>query len=281
MKAVNQFVKKYAKHVLKMEAVAMDAPYIFNIQKFSTHDGPGIRTTIFFKGCPLHCDWCHNPESQRFEPEKMLDKDQHEQIMGRQYSIDELVRIMQADQIFYDQSGGGVTFSGGEVLAQNRAYVSELARRLQEIGISVAIDTCGAVPWSQFEAVLPYSDIFLYDLKFIDSQLHERYTGAPNTLVLENLKRLSATGAAIYLRLILLEGLNTTDEMLQRLQDWLQQEGIQLQEIDLLPYHDFGRDKYAQLGRVCTQHFKRPSDDQIATIQQRLTATHANVQVGG
>ncbi|QGG59455.1 4Fe-4S cluster-binding domain-containing protein [Loigolactobacillus bifermentans] len=259
----------------------MDAPYVFNIQKFSTHDGPGIRTTIFFKGCPLHCDWCHNPESQRFEPEKMLDKDQHEQIMGRQYSIDELVRIMQADQIFYDQSGGGVTFSGGEVLAQNRVYVSELARRLQEIGISVAIDTCGAVPWSQFEAVLPYSDIFLYDLKFIDSQLHERYTGAPNILVLENLKRLSAAGAAIYLRLILLEGLNTTDEMLQRLQDWLQQEGIQLQEIDLLPYHDFGRDKYAQLGRVCTQHFKRPSDDQIAMIQQRLTATHANVQVGG
>lgn len=259
----------------------MNAPYIFNIQKFSTHDGPGIRTTIFFKGCPLHCDWCHNPESQRFEPEEMLDKDQREQMIGRQYTIDELVRIVQADQIFYDQSGGGVTFSGGEVLAQNSAYVSELARRLQEIGITVAIDTCGAVPWSQFEAVLPYSDIFLYDLKFINSQLHEQYTGAPNTLVLENLKRLNTAGAQIYLRLILLEELNTTTTMLQRLQDWLQQEKIQLQEIDLLPYHDFGRDKYAQLGRVCTQHFKRPDDEKIAAIKQVLTTTNSNVQVGG
>lgn len=259
----------------------MKAPYIFNIQKFSTHDGPGIRTTVFFKGCPLHCDWCHNPESQRFEPEEMLDKDQQPQLMGRQYSIDQLVRILQADQIFYDQSGGGVTFSGGEVLAQNSAYVTELARRLHEVGITIAIDTCGAVPWAQFEPLLPYSDLFLYDLKFIDSQLHETYTGVPNTLVLENLKRLNATGAQIYLRLILLEDLNTTTAMLQRLQDWLKAEQIKLSEIDLLPYHDFGRDKYAQLGRVCTQHFKRPSDEHIEAIKQVLMTTNSNVQVGG
>ncbi|HLQ41093.1 MAG TPA: 4Fe-4S cluster-binding domain-containing protein, partial [Tetragenococcus sp.] len=128
----------------------MKKPVIFNIQKFSVHDGPGIRSTVFFKGCPIRCKWCHNPESQNYHAELMKNKDGVEETIGKEYPIKELVNELLKDQLFYDQSGGGVTFSGGEVMTQPQHYVVETARRLHGRGINLAIDTCGVAPEENF-----------------------------------------------------------------------------------------------------------------------------------
>ncbi|GCF94991.1 pyruvate formate lyase-activating protein [Enterococcus florum] len=256
-------------------------PTIFNIQKFSTHDGPGIRTTIFFKGCPIRCEWCHNPESQVFAPETMLNKYGKEEVIGKEYSLRELVKKIQADQIFYDQSGGGVTFSGGEVMAQNIEYVVKLAKECHRLGISVAIDTCGVAPTENYTKVLPYVDLFLYDLKFIDSQLHYQLTGAGNELVLANLKYLSDQKAEIDLRLILLGEVNTDEATAEKILGWLDEQKIHVSEISLLPYHDFGRDKYKRLNRECTQNFVKPTDEQVESVQKVYESAGYQVTIGG
>lgn len=157
--------------------MAEKRPLVFNVQKFSVHDGPGIRTTIFFKGCPLACPWCHNPESQHFEVERMERSDGGQDEVGTYYSVAELVRQAVQDQIFYERSGGGVTLSGGEVLAQPMGYIADLVRALAEKGISVGIDTSGAVPFTAFEPVLTYTDFFLYDMKLFDAERHRQYMG--------------------------------------------------------------------------------------------------------
>lgn len=259
----------------------MKRPTIFNIQKFSTHDGPGIRTTIFFKGCQIRCEWCHNPESQKYGPEIMLNKYGKEEMIGKEYSLSELVKKIQADQIFYDQSGGGVTFSGGEVMAQEMDYVVALAKECQRLGISVAIDTCGVAPTENYRRILPYADLFLYDLKFTDSQKHHLYTGAGNQLVLENLRFLAKNQATINLRLILLDEINAEKVDAEAIINWLAQEEIHVSEISLLPYHDFGRDKYERLKRVCTQNFKKPTEEKVALVQKTYQAAGYQVTIGG
>lgn len=259
----------------------MNVPYIFNIQKFSIHDGPGIRSTVFFKGCPLRCLWCHNPESQSYQAETSTDKDGNKETVGKQYTIPELVKILQKDYIFYDQSGGGVTFSGGEVMTQNLDYVLELAKSLQRVGISVAIDTSGYAPTENFEKVLPHTDIFLYDVKLIDSTAHEKFTGMKNELILKNLKFLSGCKANIHLRLILVKDVNIDQASIQGIRDWLKQEGIFVNKINLLPYHDFGKDKYERLERECTQNFEKPEEEQVKDIQKFFEQSGYNVVIGG
>lgn len=262
-------------------ASSVKIPYIFNIQKFSVHDGPGIRTTIFFKGCPIRCQWCHNPESQTYEPEYMATKEGQQELVGKQYSIKELVKKVQSDQIFYDQSGGGVTLSGGEVMTQDIDYVEDLVKSLHRLGISVAIDTCGVAPLENYRRLIPYTSLFLYDLKFIDSQMHRKYTDASNKMVLKNLKFISEQQGKINLRLILLEGLNANLAVIERTVAWLKEEQVRIEAINLLPYHDFGRDKYQRLGRECTQNFERPTDEQIAELQTYLEAEGYRTIIGG
>ncbi len=266
-------------------------PLIFNIQKYSIHDGDGIRTTVFFKGCPLRCVWCHNPESQNFGPEilydpakcigcgaclllcpekanrmengsAVLDRERcaacgkclesclgnARELAGRCYTVEELVRELEKDRAFYEESGGGVTLSGGEVMAQPMDYVEELMRRLFEKGYSVNIDTCGDVPYERFERILPYTDTFLYDIKAMSDQKHRKYVGTGNERILQNLQKLSNDGARINLRLPLVDGLNTGREDILSLIGFLKS-GVHVTKINLLPYHDFGRSKYARLER--------------------------------
>lgn len=259
----------------------LKAPYIFNIQKFSVHDGPGIRTTIFFKGCPIRCLWCHNPESQKYNQEVMLTSEGEEELVGQHYTIERIVKKVQSDQIFYDQSGGGVTFSGGEVMTQPIDYIVELAIRIKRLGISLMIDTCGVAPVENYQKILPYADGFLYDLKFINSQDHFKYVGKDNSLVKDNLKFISDNGGAIYLRLILLKGINDSMDTMEKTVEWLKENNIKISEIDLLPYHDFGRDKYNRLGRKCTQNFEVPDEQHVLNIKHYLQQEGYNVKIGG
>ena len=256
------------------------APYVFNIQHFSTHDGPGVRTTIFFKGCPLRCEWCHNPESQLFTPETMTGKDGKVERVGRQYTIDELVDDVLKDHMIYDQSGGGVTLSGGEVLAMDRDYIMELVRRLDEQEISIGIDTCGVAASRTVEEMCDYADFFLYDLKFIEDDLHKRYTGGSNHLVLKNLRILAENNARIFLRLIMLPGFNTDKDMIERTMLWLRANHIPVEQVDILPYHKYGMDKYAKLGRKAI-YFDVPSDEQMQEVKAEIEKFYDNVTIGG
>lgn len=256
-------------------------PLIFNIQKFSIHDGPGIRTTLFFKGCPLRCPWCHNPESQRFTTEIMADGTGKETIVGKTYTVDELVRTAAQDIIFYERSGGGVTLSGGEVMAQHIGYVVAVMKRLVEQGIHLGIDTSGAVPYDSFEAVLPYTDFFLYDIKLFDSVKHKKYIGVDNAAILDNIKYLSDAGATLYLRLIMVGGINTgRDEDILPLIAWLQAERIRVKRVHLLPYHTLGKNKYTELGRQATL-FTEPAPETLQCIREIFCRAGYDTVIGG
>lgn len=259
----------------------MTPPYVFNIQRFCVHDGPGLRTTIFFKGCPLRCPWCHNPESQAFEPETMPGAEGGVEVVGRHYSVDELVDEATRDVMFYDQSGGGVTLSGGEVMAMpDFDFVLDLAGRLNSRGISLGIDTCGVAATERFCRIAPLADFFLYDLKFLDPSAHRHWTGASNRLVLKNLQVLADLGATIDLRLILLDGLNADVATIDATMGWLASHRISPRRVHLLPYHRLGSDKRARLGRPSTQ-FVSPSDDTMSELKSRVERHVAEVVLGG
>lgn len=268
-----------------------ETPYIFNIQKFSTHDGDGVRTTIFFKGCPLRCMWCHNPESQHYYKELIFhhhkctacgrcvakckqgansivdgkivfDRSkctacgvctdwcitEARELAGKEYTVDALVKEAMKDKIFYEQSGGGVTLSGGEVMAsQHMDYVEEVCRKLHENGVSVFIDTSGYTDYENLKRILPYVDAFLYDIKVMDPEDHKKYIGVDNSLILENLKKLSDEGAGLYIRLPIIQQVNATDEHIESVIHFLKENNIHARQVNLLPYHDIGKGKYASL----------------------------------
>ncbi|MBF4695266.1 radical SAM protein [Fusibacter sp. Q10-2] len=258
----------------------MEIPYIFNIQKFSVHDGPGIRTTLFFKGCPLRCNWCHNPESQSYAQEFILTKSGKSEAVGKQYTIAQLVKELEKDQIFYEQSGGGVTLSGGEVMTQNMDYIEALAKKLNQVGISVWIDTCGEASYDAFKRIQPYVEGFLYDLKLMDSKAHEHYIGKDNHRILENLKQLSRDNAHIRLRLIQIDGLNSSETSMLEIYKWLQLNQVRIEAINLLPYHEFGRDKYARLNRQ-NDLFCKPTAEALESAQAFWRLKGYPVAIGG
>lgn len=263
---------------------------ITNIQKFSIHDGDGIRTTVFFKGCPLKCEWCHNPETQRFEREMQVDREKctgcgtcqavcpagavHmedgqsvldaaactlcgkcvnfcpaglREIVGQEYPVRELVRELMKDQMFYEESGGGVTFSGGEVMAMDMDFVLAVARELKKQGVTLTIDTCGYVPYERFQMLLPYVDTFLYDVKVMDPELHKKYIGTDNSLILDNLVRLARDGARIYIRIPTVKEVNGNEQNMRETIAFLQEYDIHPAQVNLLPYHDTGSGKYRKL----------------------------------
>jgi pyruvate formate lyase activating enzyme len=230
---------------------------IFDLKKYAIHDGPGIRTTVFFKGCPLECWWCHNPEGRNPEPEaicgngagqgrRYVGDPGSEDMIGYEMTVGELVREIEKDRVFYDQSGGGVTCSGGEPLMQME-FLAALLEVSRERGIGTAIDTSGYVPWDRFERVLGLVDLFLYDIKLLDNGLHERYTGVSNRLILENMERLSKAGAALLPRIPLVPGITDTSENLGAIIRFLSGLGG-IGEVSLLPYNKIAEDKFRRFG---------------------------------
>jgi pyruvate formate lyase activating enzyme len=296
---------------------------VFDIKKFSIHDGPGIRTTVFFKGCPLNCQWCHNPESQAPQRELIVrtnrcmrcgaclqacthggviqEGDEYvvatgrcqlcgacveacyaeaRQIVGQEMTTAEVMAEVERDLAFYEQSGGGVTFSGGEPLAQPE-FLAALLSACQRAGIHTAVDTCGYAPWSVLDAIRGDVDLFLYDLKLMDDQAHRRLTGVSNRLILHNLRALSESGEAIILRLPILPGVNDSLDNLTALAAFAATLP-HLQGIDLLPYHPTAVDKYARMNRAYSfRAMKPPAAEDLAEIAQALEQPGVPVRIGG
>lgn len=242
---------------------------IFDIIRSSFVDGPGIRTTVFFKGCNLRCEWCHNPESQSPRREIFFYKDRctrcgrcdsltvddesflcfndAKEICGREYTVDEVMSEVVKDTSYYDNSNGGVTFSGGECMLQTD-FLCEILRRCKEKGIATAIDTAGHIPFESFEKVIPYTDLFLYDVKTMDCDAHKRYTGVDNRLILENLERLLKSNVPVWVRVPIVSGVNDSVEEMGKIKAFFDKNGYP-EKIELLPYHAMGEHKYEALGR--------------------------------
>ena len=256
---------------------------IFDIQRNCCTDGPGIRTTVFFKGCNLRCRWCHNPESQCRQTQVLRYPDKctgcgsckdapvydcpngAKVICGRAMTVAEVLREVVKDQLFYETSGGGVTFSGGECMLQEDV-LEQLLKVCKEQGIHTAVDTAGYVPFQAFEKILPYTDLFLYDVKLLDSQKHKEFTGVGNELILENLGKLIGLGARIWVRIPVIGGVNDTEEEIAAIRKLLQDMGG-VEKVELLPYHGLGEHKYAALG-LDVEIFPVPGQETMAMLEQ-------------
>ncbi len=306
----------------------MTKPLVFNIQKYSLHDGEGIRTTVFFKGCPLTCRWCHNPESQRYQKEILFHGarctgcgacvaecpnkaisfaegtgrvvtnyalcdlsgycmdvcvNNVREEAGKAYELRDLIRELEKDKMFYEQSGGGITFSGGECLAQDMNYIEALAKQLYLKGYSVNIDTCGYVPYENIRRVLPYADTFLYDIKLMEPEAHKYYVGVDNNRILENLKRLSDDGGKINIRLPLIDGVNADDTHIDAVINFLKSQEIRVYRINLLKYHNTGSAKYEKLGRIYEKDgMSVPETEWMeSTLKKFHKNGFTNIQIGG
>lgn len=235
---------------------------ITGIKRMAIHDGDGVRSTVFFKGCPLKCNWCHNPENISFEKEiafyqrkcigcRSCEKDGPQACptgakvyYGEEWTVEALTDELLQDRDFFESSGGGVTLSGGECLAQAEFAIA-LAKHLYERGISVDIDTCGFVSPQVLKDIIPYTDTFLYDIKAIDPKVHRKCTGQDNTLILENLKYLAEAGCKIEIRYPFVPGYN--DEECHKIGQFLK-EITHITKVKVLGYHGYADAKYRALG---------------------------------
>ena len=281
---------------------------IFNIQKFSIHDGPGIRTTVFMKGCPLECKWCSNPESISPSPEIMvhdircircgqcmevcpedaiisiegnerINPDRCTHCMacvqvcyskalertGRNMGIDEVLEEVGKDSLFYQNSGGGVTLSGGEPLFQWK-FTRNLLRRCEEQGFHTCLDTTGFVPWKVMKEVLPHVDLVLYDIKHMDDRCHVEATGGSNKQILENVER-TASIVRTWIRLPVVQGFNDSPENLEGVASLAAR--LSVEKVSLLPYHEWGKSKYEKLGKCYLLPFPgEMSDEKMEEIKR-------------
>ena len=307
------------------QAAAISATgLVFNIQRFAVHDGPGVRTTVFLKGCPLACQWCHNPESRSNRPELSVVAERciqcgscaeacpHDavvrledgtfvtdpyhctlcgdcaeacptggrEIVGDDRSVDRVLDEVEKDAVFYERSGGGVTFSGGEPMAQP-VFLLALLEACRARGIHTVVDTCGMANASTVRAVAKLADLFLYDLKLMDDDRHWMFTGVGNELILENLALLAELGAEAWIRVPLIPGINDDEENIDALAAFVGGLGKDY-PVHLLPYHSIARDKYGRFGQnYPLEGLAPPSEEGIAAAAERLRASGLRVTIGG
>jgi pyruvate formate lyase activating enzyme len=296
---------------------------MFNIEKYAIHDGPGIRTTVFFKGCPLRCWWCHNPEGQSPRSELIYRENrcigcgecvenctrkalsllsQHAtlnrascnmcgicsqmcpsealSVVGKEMSVEEMIKEIERDRVFYDESGGGATFSGGEPLLQPD-FLDAILQECNERRIHTTLDTSGYASHEVIDKICGKVDLFLYDIKTMDTANHRKYTGVSNKLILQNLKRLAKNGSNIVISLPIIPRINDDEENILRTGEFISSlPGVE--QVSLLPYHRTGVDKYKSLGRPYRLNGIRPPPSQeTKMIKERLEAFGLKVKMGG
>jgi len=296
----------------------MTTGIIFNIQRYSIHDGPGIRTTVFLKGCPLNCWWCQNPESQlsgqemvfwedrcigcgacslncpsgaiQMKNKKLLtDKNkcnlcgecsricptQAREMIGEKLTAEEIIKEVEKDLVFYEESGGGVTFSGGEPLEQSE-FLEELLNGCREKKIHTTVDTTGYISWEILNKISPKVDLFLYDLKIMDNEKHKKYTGVSNEIILENLKKLTSVHNNIFVRFPVIPGINDDYQNIRKMGEFLS--SLKIAQVNLLPYHHIGIDKYKRLGnKYKLVDIQPPSEEQLSEVSAILRKFDLNV----
>ena len=295
---------------------------VFDIQRFSVHDGPGIRTLVFLKGCSLRCEWCSNPESQQFIPEVLFDPARciacenclslcpHEALhkdgerllfekekcvscgecvekcyaearvlKGRKMTVEEVVEEVLKDEPFYSNSGGGVTLSGGEPLDQPD-FAASILKSCKKLALHTAIETAGHVPWSSFEKIIPFTNLFLFDVKHIDSEKMRVYTRADTNKIIKNLEKLAPQAKQVIVRIPVIPEFNDTPEEIQMIARLAK--GLDIRELHLLPYHRYGQGKYRLMSRkYAFEGPERVEDERIQALKETAALEGLTVQVGG
>ena len=276
---------------------------IFDIKRFAVHDGPGIRTTVFFKGCPLSCTWCHNPESRSPDPEKSTKHIslngitfEKEEIAGREMTVKELLNEVERDRIFFEESGGGITLSGGEPLFQID-FCRELLQTLKKSELHTALDTTGYASPEEIQSIIPYADLFLYDLKLMDDSEHKKHTGVSNQAILENLTTLLESGKQVIIRLPVIPGITDTQANIRSVIDFLgsmqhktnsplprhfvprndithQFTGSPI-EVHLLPYHTTAKNKYRRF------YFNDNMKPEVSVSKEKITQLKGEIEKAG
>lgn len=252
---------------------------IFDIQRFSVHDGPGIRTIIFFKGCMFRCKWCCNPEGQNFEPEKMI-RAGKEKIVGRDVTVEEVVNIVASDEAYYRRSGGGVTLSGGEVLLQPE-FAKAVLQQCKARGINTTIETTGAVKFGTIEKLIPYIDYFLMDIKHINSEKHKKFCGSGNERILENAVKISSVANSYSVRVPVIPTFNNSLEEIAEIAKFTANLP-KVKTLHLLPYHRLGQDKYEGLSREYElKELIPPDNGEMARLLCEAKKYFENSVIGG
>jgi pyruvate formate lyase activating enzyme len=264
------------------------AGVIFDIKRFAVHDGPGIRATVFLKGCPLSCKWCHNPEG--IDPAlgaapktvRVGDKTFTEsEAAGYEITPQKLLHELRKEQIFMDESGGGVTFSGGEPLRQ-AAFLAEALDLCKKENMHTAVDTSGFAAWSDMQQVLPLTDLFLYDLKVMNDSAHRRYTGVSNLPILENLIRLLKKGKCARIRIPMIPGVTLTPENIGQAISFLVSLPAPVEGVDLLPYHSTAAHKYSRFGmKNSFEALKSLPKEELLPVKLQFEAAGFNTRIGG
>ncbi len=298
------------------------AGIIFSIDRFVAEDGPGLRTSVFFKGCPLKCIWCHSPQSISDKPQLVFysnrcigcgscvkvcpqnaqivseierrvlwDKcddcgkcaeicpSKASEMVGDWLTVEQVMDIVRRDMSYYKNSGGGVTFSGGEPTMQPRFLLACL-KKCKEIGIHTALDTCGLVKWPVFDEILPYVDLFLYDIKDMDSEKHKKFTGVGNELILENLNRINQRGKSIWVRVPLIPGYNDSETDISRIANFIRLMKS-VEKVSLLPYNSAAGAKYQFIGKHYElEHVVHQSEEKLMALVEVFSILGIEVELG-
>lgn len=251
---------------------------IFDIQRFSVHDGPGIRTIVFLKGCFLRCRWCCNPEGQEFGIQEMT-MDGKTKVVGKDVTVEEVLEIVEKDRVYYGRSGGGLTLSGGECLGQID-FARDLLRGAKERGINTAIESTGFASWDKIEQLIPYLDVYLMDIKHMNSMKHKEFTTQPNELILENAKKIATNFKKLIIRTPVIPTFNDTEEEIRAIARYTKSIGVD--EMHILPYHRLGKDKYYGLNRTYSlEEIEPPSKELMLDLLKVVTNEGLKGQIGG